>query len=371
MVPKLKSPWRSSKSNRLDGVAFELPYLTASIPPLPGVLKQCAEDFRVEELPLYELTGEGDHLFFEIEKRGMTTNTLVRRLASELKVPTTSIGYAGLKDARAVTRQLLSVEHVAAEIVEQLVIEDTQVLWTKRHSNKLKRGHLLGNRFRIVLRECDSARIQDVRKIFRELERTGLPNAFGPQRFGARGDSDKIGRALIDGNHREVVDLIAGRPNELDFGAVRDARELFEAGEYELASKTWPRGYELSSKISFAMHKNRGRASRATRSLSKREKGFYVSAWQAACFNRVLAERMPAIDKLHEGEFAWNHGGRRPFQVRDLNLERARALLFEVSPAGPLFGPASSLSTGEIGERESSVLGENGLQLDQLEPRRF
>ena len=352
-------------------MTIEIPYLTADIAPLTAVYKQSCEDFFVEELPLYELAGAGDHLCFQVEKRGMTTSALVRRIASELKVPTNSIGVAGLKDARAVTRQYLSVEHIASEALEQLRIADVEILRIQRHTNKLRKGHLLGNRFRIVLRDCDSSRIDDVRAVMARLEQVGLPNAFGPQRFGARGDSGLIGRALIDGNHREAVELIAGRPSDADFGSVLAARKLFEVGQYQAASKSWPGGYQLSAKISFAMHKNRGRASRATRSLSKAEKGFFISAWQAECFNRILAERMPHIAELQLGEFAWNHGGRRAFQVSELARARERARRFEVSPAGPLFGPATVLSAGAIGQLEARILKQFELDIERFDRRQF
>ncbi len=349
----------------------ELPYLTADVPALAAVIKKSEEDFFVEELPLYELEGEGDHVHFFVEKRGITTATLVRRVADRFGIASSAVGVAGLKDARAVTRQALSVEHVTPEACLALELEDAEVLWAKRHRNKLKRGHLAGNRFAIVLQDTDASRLEEVREVLERLERTGMPNAFGPQRFGARGDSGQIGGALIAGDHREVAELIAGRAGERDFGAVRRARELFDAGEYSASSREWPRGFELSAKLSFAMHKNRGRASRATRCLSKREKAFFVSAWQSELFNQFLAERMPAIDQLFEGEFAWNHGSRRSFQVRDLEEERTRAARFEVSPASPLIGPSTTLSSGQTGNLERRVLQANGIEIESLDPRRF
>ena len=349
----------------------EHPYATTEVPGLAAVLKRSPEDFRVEELPLYELEGAGDHIHFVVEKRGITTNQLVRRVASALGLSPGDIGVAGLKDAQAVTRQMLSVEHRTPEQLLALELEEASVLSAERHRNKLRRGHLAGNRFTIVLRECEAARIEEVRAVLDTLGRTGLPNAFGPQRFGARGDSAEIGRALLVSDHLGAIELIAGRVNEHDFGAVQAARELFDAGNFAGAASTWPRGYETSAKLCRAMDKHRGRASRAIRALSKRERAFYVSAWQSGLFNRVLAERMPRLDQLAAGEYAWNHGGRRYFEVRELEAERARAERFEVSPAGPLYGPASRLSAGEVGELEERVLAESGLALSELEPRRF
>ena len=350
---------------------IELPYLTTEIAGIAAVIKRSEDDFRVEELPLYELEGAGDHVHFLVEKRGQTTSSLIREVARKLDLPQGAVGYAGLKDAQAVTRQLLSVEHVSPERCLELELPNARVLSATRHRNKLKRGHLAGNRFTILLRECDTSRIDDVRSVFQTLERVGLPNAFGPQRFGARGDSARIGSAILEADHREAIELIAGRPGQLDFGAVKEARELFDSEHYTQAARAWPRGFELSAKLCGAMDKHRGRASRAIRVLSKREKAFYISAWQSKLFNRVLGARMPDIDQLFEGEFAWNHGGRRSFEVRDLAAERARAERFEVSAAGPLFGPATRLSAGHIGEQERAVLEEFGVVLEALDLRRF
>jgi len=350
---------------------IELPYLTTDIAGVAAVIKRSEEDFRVEELPLYELEGAGDHVHFLAEKRGQTTNALVREVARKLDRPQGAVGYAGLKDAQAVTRQWLSIEHVTPETCLALELSMARVLVANRHRNKLKRGHLAGNRFTIVLRECDASRIEDVQSVLTVLERVGLPNSFGPQRFGARGDSARIGSAILQADHREAIELISGRPGPLDFGAVKEARELFDSERYAEAARAWPRGFELSAKLCGAMDKHRGRASRAIRALSKREKAFYISAWQSELFNRVLAARMPDIDKLFEGEFAWNHGGRRAFEVRDLAAERARALRFEVSAAGPLFGPATRLAAGRAGNQEREVLEESGVALEALDRRRF
>ena len=350
---------------------IELPYLTTEIAGVAAVIKRSEDDFRVEELPLYELEGAGDHVHFLVEKRGQTTNSLIREVSRKLDLPQGAVGYAGLKDARAVTRQMLSVEHVTRERCLELELSNARVLTADRHRNKLKRGHLAGNRFTVLLRECDTSRIDDVREVLRTLERVGLPNAYGPQRFGARGDSARIGGAILEANHREAIELIAGRPGELDYDAVKEARELFDSECYAEATRAWPRGFELSAKLCGAMDKHRGRASRAIRVLSKREKAFYISAWQSELFNHVLSARMPDIDQLFEGEYAWNHGGRRFFEVRDLAAERARADCFEVSAAGPLFGPTTPYSAGHIGELERAVLEDCGVTLEALDTRRF
>ena len=127
------------------------PYLTADVPAVPGTLKRSYEDFVVEEVPLYEPEGEGDHVFFTIEKAGLTTHKAVADIARALGVRPRDIGLAGLKDAHAVTRQTLSVEHVDPERILALELPRIRVLSARRHRRKLRVGHLAGNRFTIRL----------------------------------------------------------------------------------------------------------------------------------------------------------------------------------------------------------------------------
>src|SRR5436190_20482855 len=96
---------------------MHLPYLTPDFPGIPGVIKSRPEDFFVQEIPLYEPSGEGEHVYCEIQKVGVATFDAVDRIARVLRVPRQEIGYAGLKDARAVARQILSISGTTPEAV--------------------------------------------------------------------------------------------------------------------------------------------------------------------------------------------------------------------------------------------------------------
>src|SRR5207253_2012802 len=111
---------------------MNLPHLTADVAGIGGVIKQRPEDFFVQELPLYEPSGEGEHVYCEIQKVGLSTFDLVHRLAEALGVPQRDIGYAGMKDARAVTRQLFSILGTSEQAVMGLKIPDVQVQWARR-----------------------------------------------------------------------------------------------------------------------------------------------------------------------------------------------------------------------------------------------
>src|SRR5438270_4517497 len=126
---------------------MDLPYLTRDIPGIGGSLKDRAEDFFVQEIPAYEPAGDGGHVFSEIQKVNLTTFDAINQIASALGISSRDIGYAGLKDARAVTRQLISIWGVTPERVAELKLPGIEIRWAIRHGNKLRLGHLAGNRF--------------------------------------------------------------------------------------------------------------------------------------------------------------------------------------------------------------------------------
>ncbi len=348
----------------IPALKLDLPYLTEGMEQVPVAIKRRYEDFRVEEIPAYEPCGQGDHCYFTIEKRGLSTMRAVNDIARHLGVPSREIGLAGLKDARAVTVQTLSVEHVDPAKVQALDIPRIRVLGVSRHGNKLRIGHLRGNRFRIKLRECDESRLPDVEAVLRVLERRGVPNYFGQQRFGSRGDTWELGRATLRHDHRTVVDLMLGRPGPYDTGEVLQARQLYEAGEYLAAAKTWPYGFRDNARACRAMAKSFGKHKRAFHAIDARLKKFFISAYQSHLFNRCLAERIETLDKLLDGDLAYKHDNGAVFRVADAAAETSRAEAFEISPTGPIFGVRMTRADGEPGRIEQAVLDAEKLAPD-------
>ena len=162
------------------------------------------ETFTVEEIPAYAPSGEGTHLFLWIEKRGLTTFDAIARIARALGLAPRDVGYAGLKDRHALTRQWLSLPGITAERALEIADADLKVLQAVPHPHKLRLGHLRGNRFEVTLTgdatEGDRAAL---RQRFETLAVTGVPNRFGAQRFGAGGDNAAVGLALLRGERRE------------------------------------------------------------------------------------------------------------------------------------------------------------------------
>lgn len=343
-----------------------LPYLTPDVPPISGAIKRRYEDFVVEEIPAYEPCGSGDHVFFTIEKTGLATMRAVNDIARALGVHTRDIGMAGLKDARAVTVQSLSVEHVAPEDVLPLRIPRIRILSAVRHRNKLKIGHLRGNRFRIRLREFDADRLGDLRHVIETLQSRGVPNYFGQQRFGSRGDTWEIGRAVLRHDHKSAVDLMLGRPGPHDTGDVLRARRLYDAGKYEQAAKAWPYGFRDNARACRAMAKSFGKHKRAFFAIDARLKKFFVSAYQSYLFNRCLAERIDRIDQVMNGDLAYKHDNGAVFMVTDAAAEAPRAAAFEISPTGPIFGVRMTRAEGEPGRIEQAALDAEGVTPDDF-----
>ena len=134
---------------------MEVPLLTPELPGTSGLTRVAVEDFYVEELPLYEPSGQGEHLYLTVEKTGRTTQEVAREIAQALGARERDVGTAGLKDKRAVAVQRISVlTRAPLERALELSGPGFRVLAAARHGNKLRPGHLRGNRFLIVVRGC-------------------------------------------------------------------------------------------------------------------------------------------------------------------------------------------------------------------------
>lgn len=283
------------------------PFLTCTIPGIGGHIRSVPEDFQVEERPLYLPCGEGEHLYVMITKRGFSTPDLVRLLSSSLGIKAQAIGVAGLKDARAVTTQMVSLQGIHPEQVSRLRIDDTilnvQVLG--RHRNRLRTGHHSGNHFRLIIRNVADHAAETVPAILQQLRTRGVPNYFGPQRQGKAGDNYQVGAALL-----------------------HDARR-------------------------------REKMNRATRI-------WYLNSYQSFLFNRILARRIDHLDRVFVGDWAMKLENGACFQVVDPETEQSRADRFEISPTGILFGSRVSWANGEPGRVEEAVIVEAGATKEVL-----
>ena len=288
----------------MDGLP--LPYLTADLPGTGGVLKQQPEDFEVEEIAAYEPEGAGEHLFLWIEKRDVSAEQLTRHVTRALGIPAGEVGVAGLKDRCAVTRQYVSVPANGEGDVARIDTEQIRVLRTARHRNKLRTGHLKGNRFSILARDVPDDALRTAQPIAERLAARGFPNYFGDQRFGREGETLALG-----------LDLLAGRrtPRHLPY-----------------------------SRRKFLLR-------------------LALSAVQSHLFNTALAERVrdELTDRVLAGDVMQVVASGGLFLAEDPADEQLRSDAGEVIATGPLFGPKMKQPAGEAAAREARVLEQSGL----------
>jgi tRNA pseudouridine13 synthase len=345
--------------------------LTSDIPGTGGRLRAEPEDFEVEELPLYPATGAGEHVLVEVEKRGIPTREAVRRIAGALGVQPEDVGVAGMKDARAVARQRMSIRGMAIDErrAASVNVAGVRVLSAERHASKLRLGHLAGNRFRLRVRDVEPDALDNARAALDVLARRGVPNRFGPQRFGERGDGHLAGAAILRDDAPEALALMLGRPSDLDPPEVRRSREAYDAGDFGAALRALPRSRRDEARILSRLVKGE-RPDRALRAYPKRMRLFLISALQSHLFNEVLETRMPDLDRVEEGDLAWKHDSGAVFRVEDASAEAERAARFEISPSGPMFGFKMIGPDGRPGDVESAALARAGLTLKSFRAAR-
>lgn len=343
---------------------LERAYLSADFPAIEGQVRAEREDFVVEEIPLYEPCGEGEHLYLWIEKRGLATHEAVRRIAKRLGASQRGIGTAGLKDAKAVTRQWISVHKKAVEDAAKLGDDDQlQVLEAKLHTNKLRTGHLRGNRFRLRLRGAGPHE-PAARATLEHLATHGVPNGFGLQRFGWERSTHLCGQALVRGEAERVRDLVLLGPegSVLDHRRVLRARVAVREGDFREASQAFPPSCAAERAICRVLAEGKS-VEDAVRAIPHRQRDLYVAGFQSQLFNAYLKSRLATMGQLSLGEVATIHRNGASFLVEDPAAENLRAEAFEISPSGPLFGkkllrPAEGSSARAL---EDELMAEAGV----------
>ncbi len=279
----------------------ELPFEHVDLTPLGGGIGPDPEDFVVDEQPLYAASGQGDHWYVRLGKRERTTADLKRAVADAAQVPEREVGYAGLKDKHAVTTQWLSVpvRHSVPPGEWQLP-EPYRVLEITRHANKLRIGHLEGNRFRIRLVGLDPQARAAAPALCERIRQQGIGNYFGPQRFG-----------LDQRNLETALSLLARR---------------------RLGPRAGQRGKFLASVI------------------------------QSELFNRYLIARSElGRERLLAGDVVRLEGSRAVFVIEDPEREAPRLEAGDIHLTGPITGPKMKQSQGRPLELERAAAASLGL----------
>lgn len=340
-------------------------FLTAQVPGTGGRIREQPEDFQVDEIPLYEPSGEGDHLYISVEKSGLTTYDLLRELARTLNCKERDLGYAGLKDARAITRQTISVPLRKPDDVKGLQIPGVTILSARLHRNKLRPGHLAGNRFQIRIHQVNPGGLKHALATLDILEKTGVPNRFGEQRYGALGNSHRIGRALLREDYNAAASEIIGNPTEIIHPGWQQAAEAYRSGDLETAIEKLPRHCRPERRLLELLRDGKSHR-KAVRAIPRKLLRLYLSAYQSSLFDHLVNMRLDALDQVWAGDLAYKHVNGACFLVTDPSAEQLRANSFEISPSAPLFGHKTKLAEGHAGQLEHDLLDREGLSLESF-----
>lgn len=258
--------------------------VTADYPGSGGQLIDRAEDFEVKERLAYAPEGHGEHLFLRVTKKNQNTMDVAARLARAAAVARRDIGFAGIKDRRAIATQWFSMPLPEASPIPTFELDDVVVHEAVRHPHKLRRGHVVANHFRVAISNVPAGGAARAQAALNALRRRGVPNRFGPQRFGRDGENAERARAILSGTARP------------------------------------PRDRRLADLL--------------------------ISALQADDFERLIELRIRSghFGRLLLGDLVKKHETGGLFIVEDLAAEQVRADRLEISPTGPLWGKKTRLA---------------------------
>ncbi len=278
-------------------------------------------DFTVEEIPLYEFTGEGEHLVLKVRKKEMTTWEMLDVLSNHVGIRRRDMGYAGLKDKHAMTIQYISLPAKFEAKLEAFSHEKIKILEQTRHNNKLRVGHLKGNRFSIRLKKVLGVQKEKLDSMMKWIEANGLPNYFGNQRFGTDGNNWVDGKRLIEGTLK-----------------IRDRKtKEFLMGSYQ--------SYLFNGWLSRRMALNQliDKFSQAqTEELLKLPEGSLDGV-----------KEQPHFFKLLKGDVMMHYPYGRLFEVEELASEAERFASGDIAPTGLLSGSRVSEATHVAGLLEA------------------
>ncbi len=294
--------------------------------PIEFYFNQNPKDFVVTEVPLYEFSGEGEHLVLKVAKRGLSTHELLNTLSSSAHIPIKEIGYAGLKDKQAYTIQHISLPKKYEKSLEYLSDENIKILERTLHKNKLKTGHLKGNHFFIRIKKLNPTDATKITSVIESIRKYGFANYFGYQRFGRDGDNAKEGK-IVAQNQR---------------GRVNYKKEfLINAYQSELFNNWLAKRVEISKIV------NSMSAKEASEALMLESETIKLLGEQSHLF------------KLFAGDVMCHYPHGRLFGDDDVLELASRFEAKTISPTGLLCGKKCEFSKDKAWEVEKEYIDEN------------
>jgi tRNA pseudouridine13 synthase len=369
-------------------------YATHS-PGIGGVIRKSVEDFVVEEVlvngavakvkqefavesRVFEPTVGGRYLLCVLVKRNWDTFKALKVIAGKLNINPSQIHVAGIKDAKAVTAQHITIEGVLPENLKEVKIRDIEIRPAGFSRNKLSAYYLLGNNFYITIRGIRHSRNTIKRRITETVSElkvlSGIPNFFGHQRFGtARPITHLVGKALVKGNLKKAVMLFLAKPSPNENPKSKQAREqLRKNNDFKQALKNFPRQLRYELLMLKRLAKKPEDFAGAFRTLPIKLRMLFPQAYQAYLFNKFLSKRIASglpLNRAEVGDYVvgLQRSGLPLLTVYRVVKSEALAEVNEALKSGkmrlalPLIGFRQKLSQGVQGEIEKQILEEEGI----------
>jgi tRNA pseudouridine13 synthase len=378
------------KLERLIGIEK---YATNSLG-IGGVIRQSAEDFVVEEMLVDGSKAEIDqpvthpvlgssltknrYLLCVMVKRNWDTFQAIKLVAGQLRIGTRQIQIAGIKDAKAVTAQHITVEGVSAEDIPKVHLKDIEIRPVGYLRSRLSSYYLLGNSFNITIKaiNCSKSNIRKrVTKTIEEIEILGgAPNFFGHQRFGTtRPITHLVGKAIIKGHFQKAAMLFLAKPSRYEHPESRQAREQLKATrDFKQALKNFPKQLRYERLMLKHLAEKSDDFVGAFRRLPIKLRELFPQAYQSYLFNKFLSRRIEngvPLNRAEDGDYVVNvkHSGLPMLTMhRIVNAQKLEEVNKAVKTgrmylAVPLVGFKQRLSQGVQGENEKQILEEEGI----------
>lgn len=291
-----------------------------------------------------------ENLLFDLEKFNSDVPFCIKRLTRYLQLSQKRIGYAGLKDKRAITCQRISMFDPPVDRLNEFSSKLMDLRNPEWSNDRIEIGSLKGNCFTITIRSLELSE-EEIRKrindFFAEAKEKGIANRFGEQRFGGiRQITHRVGKEFVLGNMENAVMLYLTSPTEREDEAIKTARKnLLETNDFVQATKEFPNEYRFERSIIHHLCTHPKDFVNAFGKLPKSIRYLFTHAYQSFLFNKIIEERL----KLGFGLNAIDGD-----------------ILEDGVPTAVLYGFESKLAEGKAGEIEKKILDEEGITLQNF-----
>lgn len=360
-----------------------------------GVIRDSVEDFRVEEVLVdgskatIEKTKAGRvldsspskrrYLLCVLVKRNWDTFIVLKTIAKHLDLSQGQIQIAGIKDAKAVTAQHITVENCSVEEAAEVNVKDVEIRPVGYVHEKLSPYYLLGNYFTIRITKIKHAETTVAKRIAEVAEAVaeagGVPNFFGHQRFGTtRPITHLVGKALLEGAFEEAAMLFLAKPSVHEHPDSRNARmELQSTGDFKQALQNFPRQLRFERLMLRHLAEKKDDYVGAFMRLPVKLQALFVQAFQSYLFNRFLSERVKngfSLNMAEAGDYVVNveRSGLPMVNVAKVATAEtvvdvnARVEAGKMRVALPLIGIKQKSSQGVMGDIERKILEEEDIR---------